>query len=132
MGKFLLMWMALSLAALSSLGQQAPRNTGTASYYANKFHGRKTANGEIFDNTAMTAAHNTLPLGTYIKVTNLRNHRWVVVRVTDRLHAANRRIVDLTQAAAKKLGFIYWGLTKVRVDVVTREFVNSIPTPPTL
>lgn len=109
------------------MAQKIVPKTGIASYYAQKFHGRQTASGEIFDNTAMTAAHNTLPLGTYIKVTNMRNNRWVVVKVTDRLHYANRRIVDLTQAAAKKLGFIHRGLTKVRVEVVTKAYVNSIP-----
>lgn len=109
------------------VAQKIVPKTGIASYYAQKFHGRQTASGEIFDNTAMTAAHNTLPLGTYIKVTNMRNNRWVVVKVTDRLHYANRRIVDLTQAAAKKLGFIHRGLTKVRVEVVTKAYVNSIP-----
>ncbi len=118
--------MLLSAGIIPAMAQQKS-GTGTASYYAQKFHGRKTASGEIFDNNGMTAAHNTLPLGTLIKVTNLRNNRWVVVRVTDRLHAANRRIVDLTQAAAKKLGFIHWGLTKVKVEVVTKEFVNSLP-----
>lgn len=111
---------------MAQLKSKSP-NMGIASYYAEKFHGRRTASGEIFDNTAMTAAHNTLPLGTFIKVTNIRNNRWVVVKVTDRLHAANRRIVDLTQAAAKKLGFIHWGLTRVRVEVVSKGFVNSIP-----
>lgn len=113
----------------SVMAQQKAKSpsTGIASYYAQKFHGRKTASGEIFDNNAMTAAHNTLPLGTFIKVTNIRNNRWVIVKVTDRLHAANRRVVDLTQAAAKKLGFIHWGLTRVRVEVVSREFVNSVP-----
>lgn len=115
------------MAGIAPAKAQLKSSTGTASYYAQKFHGRKTASGEIFDNNGMTAAHNTLPLGSLIKVTNLRNNRWVVVRVTDRLHAANRRIVDLTQAAAKKLGFIHWGLTKVKVEVVTKEFVNSLP-----
>ncbi|WP_343303349.1 septal ring lytic transglycosylase RlpA family protein [Chitinophaga niabensis] len=125
----LLLWVILMGAgpAVAQLKAKSSPNTGIASYYAQKFHGRKTASGEIFDNTAMTAAHNTLPLGTFIKVTNIRNNRWVVVKVTDRLHAANRRVVDLTQAAAKKLGFIHWGLTRVRVEVVSREFVNSIP-----
>lgn len=112
---------------LPAAAQTVAPKTGIASYYAQKFHGRKTASGAIFDNTAMTAAHNTLPLGTYIKVTNIRNNRWVVVKVTDRLHHANRRIVDLTQAAAKKLGFIHRGLTKVRVEVVTKAYVQSIP-----
>lgn len=124
----LLLWVILMGAGPAFAQQKAKSpSTGIASYYAQKFHGRKTASGEIFDNNAMTAAHNTLPLGTFIKVTNIRNNRWVVVKVTDRLHAANRRVVDLTQAAAKKLGFIHWGLTRVRVEVVSREFVNSIP-----
>lgn len=119
----------LFMGTAPAMAQQKAKtpSTGVASYYAQKFHGRKTASGEIFDNTAMTAAHNTLPLGTLIKVTNLRNHRWVVVKVTDRLHHANRRIVDLTQAAAKKLGFIHWGLTKVKVEVVSGAFMNSLP-----
>ena len=121
----LLLWVIL-MGAAPVLAQQKS-STGIASYYAQKFHGRKTASGEIFNNNAMTAAHNKLPLGTFIKVTNIRNNRWVIVKVTDRLHAANRRVVDLTQAAAKKLGFIHWGLTRVRVEVVSREFVNSVP-----
>jgi rare lipoprotein A len=122
--------LAVCIGAVPAMAQRKTSKsptTGIASYYAQKFHGRKTASGEIFDNTAMTAAHNSLPLGTLIKVTNLRNNRWVVVRVTDRLHPNNRRIVDLTQAAAKQLGFIHWGLTKVRVEVVTKEFVTSLP-----
>lgn len=117
------------MGAVPVIAQQKAKSpsTGIASYYAQKFHGRKTASGEVFDNNAMTAAHNTLPLGTYIKVTNIRNNRWVIVKVTDRLHAANRRVVDLTQAAAKKLGFIHWGLTRVKVEVVSGAFVNSVP-----
>lgn len=103
-----------------------PPKTGVASYYATKFQGRKTASGELFDNAAMTAAHNTLPMGTYIKVTNLRNNKSVVVRVTDRLHAANRRIVDLSQTAAKKLGYYHWGLCKVKVEVVPKNYVDSM------
>ncbi|MCK7556884.1 septal ring lytic transglycosylase RlpA family protein [Chitinophaga sedimenti] len=102
------------------------KKEGTASFYAQKFNGRKTFSGEVFDNSAMTAAHNTLPMGTFIKVTNLRNNKWVVVKVTDRLHAANTRVVDLTQAAAKKLGFYNRGLTKVRVDVVPKSFFYSV------
>ena len=127
MKKILVTLMLILAGLIPVMAQKITPKTGIASYYAQKFHGRQTANGEIFDNTAMTAAHNTLPLGTYIKVTNMRNNRWVIVRVTDRLHYANRRIVDLTQAAAKKLGFIHRGLTKVRVEVVTKAYVNSIP-----
>jgi rare lipoprotein A len=119
----------LLMGAAPAVAQQKAKSpsVGIASYYAQKFHGRQTASGEIFDNTAMTAAHNTLPLGTFIKVTNIRNNRWVIVKVTDRLHAANRRVVDLTQAAAKKLGFIHWGLTRVKVEVVSKAFINSVP-----
>jgi rare lipoprotein A len=97
---------------------------GTASFYSNKFNGRKTANGEIFSQQKMTAACNVLPLGTWIKVTNLRNKRSVVVKVNDRLHAKMKRLVDLTKTAAKKLGFIGAGLTKVKVELVDKEKLN--------
>ncbi|UYQ91517.1 septal ring lytic transglycosylase RlpA family protein [Chitinophaga horti] len=107
--------------------QSKPVKTeGIASFYAQKFNGRKTFSGAVFNNSEMTAAHNTLPMGTYIRVTNLRNHKWVIVKVTDRLHAANSRVVDLTQAAAKKLDFYQRGLTRVKVDVVTNSFINSL------
>lgn len=94
---------------------------GTASYYAEKFHGRKTANGEIFDNTKFTAACNTLPLGTWIRVTNLSNNRSVIVKTNDRLHPRMTRIVDLSRAAAEKLGYIRKGLTKVKVEVLEKK-----------
>lgn len=94
---------------------------GVASFYANKFSGRKTANGEIFNQQKFTAAHNSLPLGTYIKVTNLRNGKTVVVKVNDRLHHRNKRLVDLTYAAAKKLGFVKSGVTKVKVEVLGKK-----------
>ncbi len=93
---------------------------GVASYYANKFEGRKTANGEIFRQSKMTAACNVLPLGTWIKVTNLRNGRSVVVKTNDRLHHRVKRLVDLTRTAAQKLHFIDRGLTKVKVEVIRR------------
>lgn len=94
---------------------------GTASYYADKFVGRKTANGEIFSQEKMTCAHNTLPLGTWIKVTNLRNKKYVIVRVNDRLHPRNPRLVDLSKTAAKKLGYTNHGLTKVKVEVLSKN-----------
>lgn len=93
---------------------------GTASYYADKFNGRETANGEIYDGTKMTAACNVLPMGTWIRVTNLSNNRWVVVKTNDRLHARMTRVVDLSRAAAQKLGYIAKGLTKVRVEVLEK------------
>jgi rare lipoprotein A len=94
---------------------------GTASYYANKFQGRPTANGELYDKNKMTCAHNSLPLGTWLKVTNLRNKKSVIVRVTDRLHHKNKRLVDLSRVAASKLGYLERGLTRVKVEVLDKK-----------
>lgn len=94
---------------------------GIASFYSNKFNGRKTANGEIFSQQKFTAAHNSLPLGTYVRVTNLRNKRTVIVKINDRLHARNKRLIDLTRAAAQKLGFIKSGLTRVKIEVLGKK-----------
>lgn len=92
--------------------------TGVASYYHSKFQGRQTASGEIYDEKKMTAAHNALPFGTRIRVTNLRNKRSVIVKVNDRLHHRNKRIVDLSKTAASRLGYVGRGLTKVRVEIL--------------
>ena len=94
---------------------------GIASYYADKFNGRPTANGEIYDGKKMTAACNQLPLGTWIRVTNLNNNRSVIVKTNDRLHIRMKRVVDLSRAAAEKLGYISRGLTKVRVEVLEKN-----------
>jgi rare lipoprotein A len=93
-------------------------DTGVASYYHSKFQGRITASGELYDQDKMTAAHNRLPMGTRIKVTNLRNMRSIIVRVNDRLHHRNKRLVDLSRAAASKLGYIGRGITRVKVEVL--------------
>lgn len=94
---------------------------GQASFYANKFQGRRTANGEFFSQEKYTAACNVLPLGTWIKVTNLSNNKSVVVKTTDRIHAKMRRLVDLSRIAAKKLGYISQGLTRVKVEVLNKK-----------
>jgi rare lipoprotein A len=93
---------------------------GTASYYADKFNGRRTFNDEIYDSRKMTAACNVLPMGTWIRVTNLSNNRWVIVKVNDRLHARMTRIVDMSRIAAEKLGYIGKGLTRVKVEVLDK------------
>jgi rare lipoprotein A len=93
---------------------------GLASYYAQKFHGRKTANGEIFDHSKMTAACNVLPLGTWLKVTNLKNKRSIVVKTNDRLHPKTRRIIDLSYEGAEKLGYIKSGLTRVKIEIIRK------------
>lgn len=92
------------------------REVGEASWYGTKFHGQKTANGELYDLYGMTAAHKTLPLPTYVQVTNLENDRKVVVRVNDRGPFYSSRIIDLSYAAAKKLGFADKGVARVLVE----------------
>ncbi len=94
---------------------------GTASYYANKFEGRKTSSGEIFSQKKLTAAHKNLPFGTLLRVTNLSNDSVVVVKVNDRLPQSSTRMIDLSYAAAEQLNFIRKGLTKVKLEQV-KEF----------
>src|SRR3984885_11268574 len=78
---------------------------GIASFYANKFEGRKTYTDEIFSQEKLTGASNTLPMHTWIRVTNLRNNLSVIVRINDKMHPRNKRLIDLSRAAAKKLGY---------------------------
>jgi len=94
---------------------------GTASFYSNSFNGKQTANGEIYSQKKMTAACNVLPLGTWIRVTNLRNGRTVLVKINDRLHVRMKRVVDLSRTAAEKLNYIQSGLTRVRVEVLGKK-----------
>lgn len=91
---------------------------GLASWYGNKFHGRKTANGEVYNMYGMTAAHKTLPIPCYVRVTNLNNQRSVIVRVNDRGPFLGGRIIDLSYAAAKKLGYANHGTALVEVSVI--------------
>ena len=94
---------------------------GLASFYADKFNGRQTANGEIFSQKKLTCACNMLPFGTWIKITNVRNGKSVEVKVNDRLHPRMRRIADLSKAAAKKLGFTAMGTVRVKVEVIGKR-----------
>src|SRR6187551_3113855 len=94
---------------------------GTASFYSNTFNGKKTANGEIYSHKKMTAACNVLPLGTWIKVTNLRNGKSVIVKTNDRLHTRMKRVVDLSRKAADKLDYVKSGLTRVRIEVIGKK-----------
>ncbi len=95
-------------------------DTGVASYYAVKFHGRKTASGEIFHKDSLTAAHKTLPFGTRVRVTNLKNNKSVIVKVNDRGMKGKKRIIDLSPAAAKELNMMGSGLIKVKVEVLEK------------
>lgn len=94
--------------------------TGIASYYGPGFHGKKTSSGEIFNQNALTAAHRTIPLNSYINVTNLKNHKSVVVRVNDHGPKLKSRILDISVAGAKALGFIKNGIVPVSLQVVNR------------
>lgn len=98
-----------------------PYQVGTASWYGDYFEGRPTASGEPFNMYDMTAAHLTLPLGTLVRVTNLRNHRSVIVRINDRGPYVDGRIVDLSYNAARVLHFDQQGLQRVRLDVLPRH-----------
>jgi len=99
--------------------------TGTASWYGTKFHGKKTANGERYDMHAMSAAHKTLPMPSMVRVTNLENGRSVVVRVNDRGPFVKNRIIDLSYAAAMSLGYDQQGTARVRVETLSNHSSNS-------
>lgn len=94
---------------------------GVASYYADAFHGRKTANGETYDKNAYTAAHKELEFGTIIKVTRLDNNKSVQLRVNDRGPFISGRVVELSKVAAEKIGLIRDGIAEVRVDVIGKK-----------
>lgn len=103
--------------------QDAPsyQASGTASWYGTKFHGQATANGEAYDLYGMTAAHKTLPLPSYVRVTSLDNGKSVILRVNDRGPFYSDRIIDLSFAAAKKLGFAESGTARVKVEGIDPE-----------
>lgn len=91
---------------------------GQASWYGEDFDGKPTASGEPFDMYELTAAHRTLPLGTWVKVTNIKNRRWVLVRINDRGPVPTDRIIDLSYGAARMLNMSAQGLARVRLDIV--------------
>lgn len=105
-------------ALLPAPVEASPHKTleGKASWYGSRFHGRKTASGEAFDQHDLTAAHRSLPFGTRVKVTNLKNGKSVVVRINDRGPYAKGRLIDLSQAAAKRLDMLRSGVAQVRVE----------------
>jgi rare lipoprotein A len=94
---------------------------GNASWYGNPFHGRRASNGEIYDMYKLTAAHRTLPFDTMVRVTNLDNGKWTVVRITDRGPFVDNRVIDLSMAAATEIEAIVPGVVPVRVEVVSAE-----------
>jgi rare lipoprotein A (peptidoglycan hydrolase) len=99
--------------------------SGTASWYGPRFHGKKTASGEIYDQTKLTAAHKTLPLGSKARVTNLDNGSTVEVAINDRGPFVQGRIIDLSRAAARALGFVESGTAPVRVELIAEETATN-------
>jgi rare lipoprotein A len=124
----------MALLALSSAGGESTRSddassknagkvtpeveTGVASYYAHKYHGKQTASGETFDMHALTAAHPTYKFGTRVKVTHLENKHSVTVRINDRGPFVKGRVIDLSLAAAKELQMVESGLAQVKLEIV--------------
>jgi rare lipoprotein A len=101
------------------------KGRGIASWYGEDFHGWLTANGEVYDMDALTAAHRTLPLGTVLRVTNVENGRQVLVRINDRGPYWNGRILDLSLAAAKELDMVERGIAAIQLDVVAHRGVSG-------
>ena len=96
------------------------RQSGLASWYGKRYHGQKTSSGETYDMYAMTAAHPTLPIPSYVRVTNVANRKSVVVRINDRGPFKSERVIDLSYVAAYKLGFIQSGQARVEVEAIVR------------
>jgi rare lipoprotein A len=105
----------------------AAPETGLASYYAEKYHGRPTASGEIFDTSKLTAAHRTLPFGTMVKVTHVGNRRSVTVRINDRGPFVTGRVIDLSRSAARELHLEKAGLANVKIEILPATTAASHP-----
>jgi len=118
---------AIPVASKSTKAQKAktepkPYQVGNASWYGKQFHGKTTASGEDFDMFELTAAHRKLPLGTFVKVTNLKNGKWIIVRINDRGPYVGDRIMDLSYSAARMLNFRD-GVERVRIDLIQPEAI---------
>jgi rare lipoprotein A len=126
---WMVLWTVLCLSGCATAGgpsgpgPRAPSSDlerGRASYYHSRFHGNRTASGERYDETTLTAAHRTLPFGTRVRVTNLDNGRSVVVTIVDRGPFARGRVIDVSRLAARKLGFLRDGTARVTLEVLGR------------
>ena len=116
--KFLLGLIALIFSTTYAEAQSHSKSVGNATYYGNKFHGRRTSDGSRYHKDSLTCAHRTLPFGTLLKVRNQKNGREVVVKVTDRGPFGPGRIVDLSMAAAREIGMVQQGVVPVEVTRV--------------
>jgi peptidoglycan lytic transglycosylase len=109
----------VTLATVSMMGIAAGQTgeEGVANFYSDKFQGKKTASGEVYDKNGLTASHKKIPYGTKVKVTNVENGKSVVVTVNDRMAASNPAVIDVTRRAAEELGFVKAGKAKVKLEV---------------
>ncbi len=128
---FLVFSMFLLLANASDNLPDNPDNRGgirkgIASFYADMFEGRKTANGEIFSQKKLTCASNLFPLGTWLKITNIKTGKSVIVKVNDRMHPRMKRVVDLTKKAATELGMVKQGIAEVQVESLGKDLPAEI------
>ena len=124
-------WIFFCFLAVSSIPGNFSQK-GTASYYSAKMNGRGTYSGERFHSDSLTAAHKTLPMGTFVKITNLNNDSTVVVKINDRMGKSSPHCIDVTLAAARKLNFVGKGIAKVLVEEiellpVTQDTLTQIP-----
>lgn len=108
----------LVILACSFIPKSDYTQTGRASFYANKFQGRKTSSGEVFKQDNLTGAHKTLKFGTMVKVINLANDSVVMVKINDRLSKGSSSVIDVTLKAAKQLNFVNKGHTKVKIEAI--------------
>lgn len=106
------------LFTLSAHSENVFPQYGNASWYGNSFHGRKTASGQIFNQHALTGANRSLPFGSIVRVTNLRNGRYVDVTINDRGPFIKTRIIDISRAAASEIGILHRGVARVRVSLI--------------
>ena len=104
--------MSMAVMAVAQTAEQ-----GVASFYSDKFQGKKTSSGEVYDKSGLTASHKKLPYGTKVKVTNVENGKSVVVTVNDRMAPSNPAVIDVTRRAAEELGFVKTGKAKVKLEV---------------
>jgi rare lipoprotein A len=109
---------ALATVVTTSLAVAQTAEEGIANFYSDKFEGKKTASGEVYDKNGLTASHKKLPYGTKVKVTNVENGKSVVVTVNDRMGTSNPAVIDVTRRAAEELGFVQSGKAKVKLEVL--------------
>lgn len=124
---FITILAATLFGVLEVYSQETYTQEGTASYYGRELHGRRTSSGERFSKHKLTAAHPTLAFGTMVKVTNLDNGKSVTVRINDRGPSTKKRIIDVSYAAAKKLGMVATGTAQVRIEALKEEVDPAVP-----